>query len=138
MRFSGSMAVLVLAGSVFATGVSSSAQTTNGTFRVKHSAPEKAPKKSAPIGGKTANVATSSGSASKDLQSLEHQTAKTTGSSRSASKKTAGGASGLKPVKDKPNPPINFGGQGGNKSVGMSNQGSNPYHGRLRQKHAHQ
>jgi hypothetical protein len=44
----------------------------------------------------------------------------------------------MKLAKDKPNPPINFNGNGGTKSAGMTNQGANPYKGRLRQKHAHQ
>jgi hypothetical protein len=123
---------VILAGSVFAMSLGSSAQTTNNTFRVKRSVPEKVPKKTAPISSKSA---TPPAGASKDLQALEHQTAKTTTPSRSASKKAPGTSSALKPVRDKPNPAINFGGQGG-KSVGMSNQGANPYRGRLRQKHA--
>ena len=109
----------------------------NSTFKVKHSAPEKAPKKSAPIGKTAATPATASAANAKDLQNLEHQTAKASAPSRSAGKKTPGTASALKPVKDKPNPPINFG-KGGGKSAGTTNQGTNPYKGRLRQKHSHQ
>jgi hypothetical protein len=110
----------------------------NNTFKVKpsHSA-EKAPKTSVPI-GKTAGPATASAANSKDLQTLEHQTVKSSAPSRSAGKRTPGTASALKPVRDKPNPPINFGGTGGGKSAGMANQGANPYKGRLRQKHVHQ
>jgi hypothetical protein len=132
MRFSRSMAALLLAGSVFAIGVSSSAQTTKTTFKVKHSAAEKAPR-SAPISAKPANVAGRSGGASKDLQSIERQTAKTAAPSRS--KKTAAGKSSLKPIKDKPGPGINVGRHSGGKSVGMSKRSSNPYSGRLREKH---
>lgn len=107
----------------------------NGTFKVKHT-PEKAPKKSAPIvtnpGAKTAAAANA-----QQLKNLEHQTARSSSLARSGSRKTSR-ASALKPVKDKPAPPINFGGSGGGKSAGLSNQGSNPYKGRLRQKHGHQ
>jgi hypothetical protein len=110
----------------------------NNTFRVKHSAPEKATKKSAPIGKTAASPATASAANAKNLQALEHQTARSSAPSRSAGKRTPGTASALKPVKDKPNPPINFGRTGGGKSAGMANQGANPYKGRLRQKHAHQ
>jgi hypothetical protein len=127
MRFSLAVAV-VLAG----ISVSGLAQQ---TFKVKRSAPEKAPRKSAPIGKTASPVATNA--TSKDLQNLERQTAKASASSRSAGKRTPGTGSALRPVKDKSNPPINFGGSGGGKSGGMANQGSNPYKGRLKQKHAH-
>ena len=123
MRFSLAVAV-VLAG----ISVSGLAQQ---TFKVKR-APEKAARKSAPVGKTASPVA--SNSTSKELQTLERQTAKTSASSRTAGKRTGTG-SGLKPVRDKSNPPINFGGSGG-KSGGTSNQGSNPYKGRLKQKHA--
>ena len=106
----------------------------NNTLKVKHSAPEKAPKTGVPI-SKTAGPTTASAANARNLQALEHQTAKTTAPSQSAGKKTA---PALKPVKDKPNPPINFGGTGGGKSAGTSNPGSNSHKGRVRQKHAHQ
>jgi hypothetical protein len=125
MRFSLAVAV-VLAG----ISVSALAQQ---TFKAKHSAPEKAPRKSAPIGKTASPVATNT--TSKDLQNLERQTAKASASSRSTGKRTPGTGSALRPVKDKSNPPINFGGSGGGKSAGTSNQGANPYKGRLKQKH---
>ena len=129
MRFSLAVAVVLVCISV-----SGLAQQSN-TLKVKRSAPEKAARKSAPV-GKTASPIASS-STSKELQTLERQTAKTSASSRSAGKRTPGAGSGLKPVKDKSNPPINFGGSGGGgKGGGTSNQGSNPYKGRLKQKHA--
>ena len=103
------------------------------TFKVKRSTPEKAARKSAPVGKTASPVA--SNSTSKELQTLERQTAKTSASSRTAGKRTGTG-SGLKPVKDKSNPPISFGGTGGGKGGGTTNQGSNPYKGRLKQKHA--
>jgi hypothetical protein len=125
MRFSLAVAV-VLAG----ISVSGLAQQ---TFKVKRSAPEKAARKSAPVGKTASPVA--SNSSSKELQTLERQTAKTSASSRSAGKRTGTG-SAVKPVRDRANPPINFGGAGGGKGGGTTNQGSNPYKGRLKQKHA--
>jgi len=113
----------------------------NNTFKAKHPAPEKAPKASVPM-GKTAGPATASAANAKNLQAVEHETAKTTATSGiagrpsgSAGKKTA---PALKPVKEKPNPPINFSGTGGGKSAGTTNPGSNSHKGRVRQKHAHQ
>jgi len=127
-----SLAVVVVVASV---SVGSLAQQSQ-TFKVKHSATEKAPKSSVPI-AKTAGPATASAANAKDLQALEHQTARASAPARSGAKRTPGKASALKPVKEKPNPPINFGGSGGGKNAGMVNQGANPYKGRLKQKHAH-
>jgi len=113
----------------------------NNTFKAKHPAPEKAPKASVPM-GKTAGPATASAANAKNLQAVEHETAKTTATSGiagrpsgSAGKKTA---PALKPVKEKPNPPINFSGRGGGKSAGTASPGSSSRTGRVRQKHAHQ
>ncbi len=100
----------------------------NNTFKVKPSRPEKAPK-SIPV-GKTAGSVTASTANAKNLQSVEHQNARMSASSRSAGKK----AHALTPVKDKPNPPINFTGTGGGKSGRAHGQGADPYRGRLRQK----
>jgi LAS superfamily LD-carboxypeptidase LdcB len=100
----------------------------NNTFKVRPVHPEKAPKKAAPIDNGGSSKAGASAT-SKSLRSLEHQTAKAAGPSRSAPKKSPA----LKPVKEKANPPINFGAKGG-KGMGMTNQGSNSYQGRLKQK----
>ena len=127
MRFSLAVAI-VLAG----ISVSGLAQQSN-TIKVKPSAPEKAPK-STVSAGRTTGAATSSAANSKDLQTLERQTAKSAGPSRTAGQKKA---PALKPVKDNPNPPINFAGTGGAKTTGTTSQGANPYRGRLKQKHAH-
>src|SRR6266446_2860514 len=81
MRFSLAVAV-VLAG----ISVSGLAQQ---TFKAKRSAPEKA-RKSAPVGKTASPVA--SNSTSKELQTLERQTAKTSASSRSAGKRTGTGS----------------------------------------------
>ena len=124
MRFSFAVAI-VLAG----ISVSGLAQQ---TFRVKHSPPDKGARKSAPM-GKTESPVASNGT-SKQLQTLERETAKTSASSRSAAKRTGTG-SALKPIKDKSNPPINFGGSGGGKGGGSAKQSGNPYQGRLKQKH---
>jgi hypothetical protein len=106
----------------------------NNTFRVKRSTPEKPPK-STVSGGKTASSARASTANSKELQNLEHQTAKSSAPPRSAGKRTA---PALKPVKDKPNPPINFGGSGGGKGTGSTKRGSSTLAGRLKQKGSHQ
>jgi len=128
-RFLPAIAVVVLG-----LGVSGLAQQSN-TFKVKPTK-EKPPKQSAPI-GKSAVPATASSSNAKSLQSVEHQTAKASTAPGSGKTKTA---PALKPVKDKPNPPINFNTSGSSKSSGLTNQsaGSNPYKGRLKQKGAHQ
>ena len=131
MRFS--LAVVVVLAGISVNGL---AQQKN-TYKVKPSHAAKPAKTIAPI-GKTAGPTTASAAASKDLQNLERQTAKSSAPPRSAGKRTPRAASAVKPVKDKPNPPINFGRTGGSKSPGMTQQSSNPYKGRLRQKHAHQ
>jgi hypothetical protein len=122
-----SLAVVVVLVGISVSGLAQQ----NNTFKVKRSAPEKAPKKSAPL-GTTASPATASGANAKQLQSVERQSARGS-ASRSAQKRT-GTSAGLKPVKDRPNPPINFGQTGGGKNAGTLNQGANPYKGRLRQK----
>ncbi len=132
MRFS--LAVVAVLAGISASGWAQQ----NNTFKVKHSVTEKAPKSTvnAPL-GKTArpaaSAATGSAANDKDLRTLEHQTAKASAPSRPAGKKTPA----LKPVKEKPNPPINIGATGG-KNAGSINQGSNPYKGRVKQKHARQ
>jgi hypothetical protein len=131
-RFSLAVAIVVVG-----LGMSGLAQQDN-TFKVKPSRPEKQPKStSAPV-TKTAGPATSSAANSKDLQSLEHQTAKASGPSRPAGNAGKKTAPALKPAKDKANPPINFSGAGSGKSAGSNKQSSNPYKGRLKQKHTRQ
>jgi hypothetical protein len=104
----------------------------NNTFKVKP-APTKAPK-SAPI-SKTAASPTST-PASKELQSVERQSAKPLPGARSAGARTGKGPA-LKPAGNKANPPINFGGTGGGKGARTTNRGSNPYKGRLKGKGTH-
>ncbi len=101
----------------------------NNTLKVKP-APTKATKR-API-GKTAASPKASTPASKELQSVEHQSAKSLASARSAGSRTGKGPA-LKPVRNRSNPPINFGRSGG-KSARTPKQGSNPYKGRLKEK----
>ena len=75
---------------------------------------------------------TAAASNAKSLQDIEKQSMRTAGT-KPAKKTTA--AAAPKPERDKPNPPMNFGsGNNGAKTVGMTNQGTNPYKGRLRQK----
>jgi hypothetical protein len=129
MRFSLVVAVVLVGISV--SGLAQQNNTLNKNKKAKHSAPEKAPKKSAPI---VTTGGTAAGANSKELQSLERQSAKGSAASRSAKKKAPGASVGLKPVKDKPNPPINFAGAGGGKNPGLANQDANPYKGRLRKR----
>src|SRR5579862_9207095 len=126
MRFS--LMVAVLLASIAVIGV---AQQKN-TFKVKPSQPQaKASKSKAPI-GPTGNVTSPAAASAKDLNGIEHQSLKSEAPKSSGKKAPA-----LKPVKDKPNPPINFNGNGA-KASSPVNQGANPYKGRLRQKHTRQ
>lgn len=128
MRFSLAVAV-VLAG----ISVSGLAQQ-NHTSKAKPSHPSEKAAKSAPT-SKMA-PATTSTAASRDLQKLERQNARSSAFARSAGQSKSGKTPALKPAKERTNPPINFGGMG-SKSAGKSSPGSNPYKGRLKQKHAH-
>jgi len=120
MRFSLAVSVVIVA-----IAMSGFAQQ-NTILKVKPSPPEKPAKPSAaPIGG----PASAASANARSLASIEHQTAKA--SVPRAAKKTPGA---LKPVKDKPNQPINFGGTNGGKRVGTTNQGASSYNGRLKQK----
>lgn len=114
-------------------GVSAVAQQGN-TFKVKPYHADKAPKSAAPIG----NAGTSKAGAtatSKDLQALERQAAKPPAPSRSAVTTKTKTTPALKPVKDQPNPPINFNGKAGvTKTSGTTSQSANPLAGRLKQK----
>ena len=101
----------------------------NNTLKAKP-APTKAPKR-API-GKTAASPRASTSASKELQSVEHQSVKSA-SAQSAGPRTRKGPA-LKAARNRSNPPINFGRKGGGKSARTPKQGSNPYKGRLKEK----
>jgi hypothetical protein len=112
--------------------VSALAQQTS-SYKVKRSAPQqKAPKSSvtAPV-GKSTGPGTATTSNARDLQMIEHQTAKTSGPAHPV--KTKAPKAAIKPVQDKPNPPMNFKGTEG-KSAGLNNGSANPYRGRLKQK----
>jgi hypothetical protein len=76
---------------------------------------------------------TASADNAKSLQNIEHQSAKGSTSSQGAGKKPAA----IKPIKDKPNPPMNFGTTSGVKTAGKPASGSSSYKGRVRQKGAH-
>jgi hypothetical protein len=128
MRFA-SIAIVVLDLTVCTLAQQSS------SYKVKRSAPQqKAPKSSvtAPV-GKSSGSGTATASNAKDLQMIEHQTAKTSGPSHPVKTNTPKAAGAIKPVQDKPNPPMNFNGTGG-KNAGLTNRSANPYKGRLKQK----
>jgi transcription initiation factor TFIID subunit TAF12 len=75
---------------------------------------------------------TSTTSTSKELQKVERENPKGTGSAHAATKTPKPVTA--KPDKDNRNPPINFGAKsGGGSSTGMTKQPS-PYKGRLKQK----
>jgi len=124
---------IVLAG----LSVSGMAQQSN-EFKVKHSSEDKQKKTAALPIPKTAGAGSASSSNSKELQALEHQSAKTGNASHAGG--NAGKKSGpaLKPVKDKPNPPINFNSSGAPKGSGGANGHADPNKGRVRQKGKHQ
>ncbi|MFI5114168.1 MAG: hypothetical protein ACHP7J_03410 [Terriglobales bacterium] len=67
-----------------------------------------------------------------ELRRLEAQTAKATGSNQAA-KQRARSARVVKTEHEKPNPPIHFSSAAGT-HAGMTDQGKNPYKGRVRQK----
>jgi hypothetical protein len=101
----------------------------SGVLKVKPSPPEKPAKPNVPV-EKTGPASASSANA-RNLAAIEHQTAKASASPRTSGKKTPGA---LKPVKDKPNAPINFGATGAGKKPGTTTQGASSYNGRLKQK----
>ena len=70
-----------------------------------------------------------------NLRRLEQQSAKVSASPRA--KRTPGTGAALKPEREKPTQQIRASGSGGAKSPGTTNQGKNPYKGRLRQKGSH-
>lgn len=126
MRFS--LAVAVLAASFSVSGFAQQAP-----YKVKPSHEDKPAKSSSAPVGKTGGAATASSENAKSLQSIEHESGKGATSSKAAEKK----APALKPVKDKPNPPMNFGSTSGVKGGAKSTSGSSAYKGRVRSKGGH-
>jgi len=121
----------IVAAIVLSMCVSGAAQNSKG-FRVKPSSPEvKGEHKNVPA----ERIAASSSSTARDLKNLERQSAKTpparTPKTATAKKQSVA----LKAQKQKANPPINFGKT--QSKVSGVDQGSNPYKGRLKQKHGH-
>jgi cytoskeletal protein RodZ len=127
MRFSLAVVVVLVGISVSGWAQQNKPQQNNQfKVRVTH---EKPAKQSAPLTKQsTGNTAASADA--KALQNVERQSAKGSGHSAAGKKAPA-----LKPVKDKPNPPVNFNGTGGGgvKGGGRASTG-NPYKGRLKQK----
>jgi len=99
-------------------------------FKTKSSANkmEAAPKSTA--GLRTPGGATTSAT-SKELRSVEREHTKPVGTTHAPKK--APGTAALKPAKEHPNPPINFGGSGKGGS-GTNTRHPDPYKGRLKQK----
>jgi hypothetical protein len=126
MRFSLVGAVLLVA--ISATGVAQQQK-----FKVKRTPAEKTKKVAVPLPKSSVGA---TGASSKDLQALEHQTAKSS-MPRTPGKKSAGAAA-IRPIKDKPNPPINLGSGGGASGGSTVGRAGNPYKGRLKQKYGRQ
>jgi hypothetical protein len=99
------------------------------TPRVKHSHPDRTNSAKIVVPAKTLPS-----SSEVTLRHLEQQAAKA--SALPKVKPTPRTAALLKTQKEKPAPPISFSGAGGAKGPGTTNQGTNPYRGRLRQKGA--
>ncbi|HSZ61469.1 MAG TPA: hypothetical protein VK828_06710 [Terriglobales bacterium] len=121
-----------LAVAVLTAGLSVSGFAQQAPYKVKPSHEDKPAKSSAPV-GKTGGAATASAENAKSLQSIEHQSGKGATSSKAAAKKPPA----LKPIKDKPNPPMNFGSTSGVKGGGKPTQSSSAYKGRVRSKGGH-
>ena len=122
-----SLAVAIALASISVSGMAQ--QTT--TFKVKHSAPDNAPKSTVPPAGNLGSTTTASATNSKDLQSVERQTAKSPAPTQA--KKTS--AAALIPAKDEPTPANNSGGTVARKTTAATNPDANPYRGRLRDKY---
>ena len=128
------VAAIVLLGLCVGAFAQSGAYNNSSPYKVKRS-PQKPPKSSAVVPvGKSASAGSASSSNARNLQGIEHQTAKTS-AQRSGGKK-APGSSAIKPVKEKSTPPMNFNGTGA-KGTGTTNRAANPYKGRLKQKSSH-
>lgn len=108
--------------------VSGFAQQQTTFYKGKKSSTQK-PAKSAAIAPPM--KATTQNSSAKDLQLAERQSAKSAGSTHQPKQK----APVVKPIKDKPTPPMVFNGTGP-KATGGLNQSANPYRGRLKQKNS--
>jgi hypothetical protein len=130
MRLLAAVAVVLVG--LSASGVAQTNSNSKGTNSSKSST--RPPKSTVPM--KAGNGGNTSGNA-KNLQSIEHETAKTAGKSEKSQRAPKPVA--LKPEKgSNSNAPINFGGKSGG-GIGTTKTG-NPYKGRLKQKgngHAH-
>jgi hypothetical protein len=127
----------MLAAAIVGVGLSGAAQQPAKPLKVKPSSEFKVKDQSneGKHAGSSAPVVRARGSASpRDLQGIERESAK--GSASRSSKRVP--AALLKPEKDRPNPKIDFKGSSGVKNAGLTNKGSNPYKGRLKQKGSHQ
>jgi hypothetical protein len=120
----------LIVGFVLALMTATCAAQASPTPRVKHFPPER------PHTAKRVVVAkTPPSSSDATLKRLEQQESAKFSASPKA--KRTPGAAAFKPEKQKPAPKINFSGSNAAKGPGTTNQGTNPYKGRLRQKGAH-
>lgn len=123
------LAVAVLTAGLCLSGVAQQ----NNTFKVKPSPSDKPAKKSSMPVGKSSTVGTSAAANSKDLQTLERQSAHSSAAHATGKPKTAA----VKPLKESSSPPIKVGGTNGGGGAQI-HQSANPYKGRLKQKYSHQ
>jgi hypothetical protein len=128
------VAAIVLLGLCVGASAQSSTYKDSSPYKAKRST-QKPPKSSVVVPvGKSAGAGSASSTNAKNLQGIEHQTAKT--SAQRSSGKKAPGSSAIRPVKEKSTPPMNFNGTGA-KGTGTTNRAANPYKGRLKQKSSH-
>ena len=121
--------LLILGFALAVLAANSSAQ--DAQPRVKHFHDQTKSTKSGVAVGKTATSATPQA----NLRRLEQHA--TTLPTPHRVRRTPARASSLKAEKEKPTPPIHFSGSNAAKGPGTTNQGTNPYRGRLRQKGSH-
>ncbi len=130
------MKVSVILGLGVALAVSAGWAQQTQTYRGKnyHSDVARKPAKVTPM-VKAPNAATD---ASKELRRIEQQSVRPARVKPAGPRTGAGSAAAFKPERQKATPPITANGSGGlgtnMKGTGMTNQGKNPYKGRLRQK----
>jgi len=130
MRFSLAVAVILM-------GASVSGLAQKNTYDTKPSNPQHGAKQSAILPARKGGVGSSSAANARDLQAVQRQAATNSRAASVSASKASSSAAKVTPIKDKSNPPINFGAGGSAKSSGLTNQGSDPYKGRVKQ-HKHQ
>ena len=100
-------------------------------YKGRKSAPKPAKNEAAVPVGKTAGSASPAASNAKDLQLAERQSAKSIKPERAAKKPPA---AKMTQLRDKPAPPMNFGGNTPKSNGSLNRTANDPYKGRLKQK----